>query len=121
MLFYYMAVFDMLDKTIPRVSKSRLVLEQVLLGHYVFNDISCEGMDRVEHPEKYRQWQTRNQRAGLRQLPLKSSIVKAVEDEVTKRYHKDFMICQDGQWLLQGWMGRVLFAHTAWVAEDASS
>ncbi|CAD6255369.1 unnamed protein product [Miscanthus lutarioriparius] len=121
MLFYYMAIFEMLDRTIPRESKSRSVLEQVLLGHYVFNDISCEGMDRVERPEKYRQWKTRNQRAGLRQLPLKSCIVKAVEDEVTKHYHKDFMICQDGQWLLQGWMGRVLFAHTAWVAEDASS
>jgi len=121
MLSFYMPLFDMLDATIPRQCKSRSVLEQVLLGHYFFNDISCEGMDLVERPEKYRQWQTRNQRAGLRQLPLKSSIVKAVEDEVTKHYHKNFMICQDGQWLLQGWMGRVLFAHTAWVAEDASS
>jgi len=121
MLFHYMALFDMLDATIPRESKSRLVLEQVLLGHYVFNDISCEGMELVERPEKYRQWQTRNQRAGLRQLPLKSSIVKVEKDEVTKHYHKDFMICQDGQWLLQGWMGRVISAHTAWVAEDTSS
>jgi hypothetical protein len=121
MLFYYMALFDMLDATIPRESKSRSVLEQVVLGYYIFNDISCEGMDIVERPEKYRQWQTRNQRAGLRQLPLESSIVKAVEDEVRKHYHKDFMICQDGQWLLQGWMGHVLAAHTTWVADDASS
>lgn len=117
MLFYYMAVFDMLDATVPRESRSRLVLEQVLLGHYVFNDISCEGMDLVQRPEKYRQWQARNRRAGLRQLPLKPSIVKAVEDEVTKHYHMDFMVCQDGQWLLQGWMGRALTAHTAWVAD----
>jgi hypothetical protein len=117
MLFYYMAVFDMLDATVPRESRSRLVLEQVLLGHYVFNDISCEGMDLVQRPEKYRQWQARNRRAGLRQLPLKPSIVKAVEDEVTKHYHRDFMVCQDGQWLLQGWMGRALTAHTAWVAD----
>jgi hypothetical protein len=62
----------------------------------IFYDISCEGMDLVQRPEKYKQWQTRNQRAGLRQLPLKSSIVKAVEEEVKKHYHKDFMICQDG-------------------------
>jgi hypothetical protein len=121
-LFYYMALFDMLDATIPRESKSRLVFEKAILGCYAFNGISCEGMDLVERPEKYRQWQNRNQRAGLRQLPLKSSIVKVVKDEVTKHYHKDFMICQDGQWLMQGWMGRVLSAHTTWVAnEEASS
>nr|AGT17318.1 hypothetical protein SHCRBa_149_L06_R_110 [Saccharum hybrid cultivar R570] len=120
-LFYYMAMFDMLDATIPRESKSRLVLEKVL-GCHAFNGISYQGMDLVEIPEKYRQWQTRNQRAGLRQLPLKSSIVNVVKDEVMKHYHKDFMISQDGQWLLQGWMGRVLCAHTTWVAnEDASS
>jgi hypothetical protein len=121
-LFYYMALFDMLDATIPRESKSRLVFEKAILGCYAFNGVSCEGMDLVERPEKYRQWQTRNQRAGLRQLPLKSSIVKVVKDEIMKHYHKDFMICQDGQWLLQGWMGRVLSAHTTWVAnEEASS
>jgi hypothetical protein len=117
-----MALFDMLDTTIPRESKSRLVFEKAILGCYAFNGISCEGMDLVERPEKYRQWQTRNQRAGLRQLPLKSSIVKVVKDEVMKHYHKYFIICQDGQWLLQGWMGRVLSAHTTWVAnEEASS
>ncbi|KAG0530878.1 hypothetical protein BDA96_05G225100 [Sorghum bicolor] len=120
-LFYYMALFDMLDTTMPRESESRLVLEKVLLGCYVFNGISCEGTDLLERPEKYNQWQTRNQRAGLRQLQLKSSIVKVVKNEVIKHYHKDFMICQDGQWLLQGWMGRVLSAHTTWVADEDAS
>jgi hypothetical protein len=24
------------------------------------NVIACEGLDRVEHPETYRQWQVRN-------------------------------------------------------------
>jgi hypothetical protein len=36
-LFYYMAMFDMLDTTIPRESKSRLVLEKVLLGCHVLS------------------------------------------------------------------------------------
>jgi hypothetical protein len=70
-VFHYMALFDMLDATIPRESKSRLVFEKVILGCYAFSGISCEGMDVVERPEKYGQWQKRNQRAGLRQLPLK--------------------------------------------------
>lgn len=109
LLFYYMALFDMSDATMPRNSESRLVLEQGLLRRCALN------------AEKYTQWQVRNQRAGLRQLLLKPSIIKVLKDEVKKEYHKDFFISEDGQWLLQGWMGRVLFAHSTWVAEDAIS
>jgi hypothetical protein len=119
LLFNYMALFDMSDATMPRNSESRLVLEQGLLRHCALNDIACEGVDLVNRPEKYMQWQVRNQRAGLRQL--KPSIIKALKDEVKKEYHKDFFLSEDGQWLLQGWKGRVLFAHSTWVAEDAIS
>jgi len=116
-----MALFDMSDATMPRNSELRLVLEQGLLRHCALNDIACEGVDLVNRPEKYMQWQVRNQRAGLRQLLLKPSIIKALKDEVKKEYHKDFFLSEDGQWLLHGWMGRVLFAHSTWVAEDAIS
>ncbi|KAF8668138.1 hypothetical protein HU200_052429 [Digitaria exilis] len=75
-MFYYMALFDILDATVPRESKSRLVLEQFVLGSSALNAIASEGVDLVEHPEKYRQRQARNQRIGLRQLPLKSRIIK---------------------------------------------
>ncbi|TVU23270.1 hypothetical protein EJB05_25625, partial [Eragrostis curvula] len=119
-LFYYTALFDMFDATMPRESESRLVLEQGWLGRHVLNIIACEGADLVDRPEKYRQWQLRNQRAGLKQLPLKPDIVKVLKDKV-KKHHKDFMVCEDGQWLLQGWMGRILFAHSTWVAEGPIS
>ncbi|CAL4982441.1 unnamed protein product [Urochloa decumbens] len=118
-LFYYTALFDMLDATIPRENKLRIVLEQGLLGHAALNSIACEGMDLVDRPEKYRQWQVRNQRAGLRQLPLKPRIVKELKEKVKKGHHNDFLISEDGQWLLQGWAGQILFAHSTWVAEDA--
>ena len=121
LLFNYMALFDMSDATMPWNNESRLVLEQGLLRRCALNDIACEGVDLVNRPEKYMQWQVRNQRAGLRQLLLKPSIIKALKDEVKKEYHKDFFLSEDGQWLLQGWKGRVLFAHSTWVAEDASS
>ncbi|XP_066338789.1 scarecrow-like protein 14 isoform X1 [Miscanthus floridulus] len=121
MLFYYMALFDIFDATIPRESRSRMVLEQIVLGRSAVNALSCEGAYLVERPERYRQWQTRNQRAGLRQLPLRTSIVEVVKDMVMKHHHKDFLISQDGQWLLQGWRGRVHFAHSTWVAADAFS
>ncbi|TVU23271.1 hypothetical protein EJB05_25626, partial [Eragrostis curvula] len=119
-LFYYTALFNMLDVTMPRESESRLVLEQTWFGRHVLNIIACEGADLVDRPEKYRQWQVRNQRAGLKQLPLKPDIVEVLKNNV-KKHHKDFLVCEDGQWLLQGWMGRILFAHSAWVAEDPIS
>ncbi|KXG29228.1 hypothetical protein SORBI_3005G230600 [Sorghum bicolor] len=120
-LFSYSALFDMLDATIPRDSKLRPVLEQNMLGHSVLNLVACEGADVVNRPEKYRRWQVRNQRAGLRQLPLKPNIVKVLKDKVMKDHHKDFFISEDGQWLLQGWMGRIFYAHSTWVAEDTIS
>ncbi|CAN6326753.1 unnamed protein product [Urochloa humidicola] len=119
-LFYYTAIFDMFDATIPRESKLRVLLEQELFGRSALNVIACEGEEMMERPEKYKQWHARNQRAGLRQLPLEASIVEVLKDKVMKCHHKDFLICEDGQWLLQGWMGRILFAQSTWVAEDAS-
>ncbi|KAL6905781.1 hypothetical protein ACP4OV_003382 [Aristida adscensionis] len=119
-LFYYTSVFDMLDATIARGSKQRLMLEQVLFGRAAMNVIACEGVDLVNHPENYRQWQARNQRAGLRRLPLDPNIIKMLRDNV-KKLHKNFLLNDDGQWLLQGWMGRILLAHSTWVAEDTSS
>ncbi|XP_034586803.1 scarecrow-like protein 34 [Setaria viridis] len=119
-VFYFTAIFDILDATIPRDSKLRVVLEQDLFGRSVLNAIACEGTDLMERPEKYKQWHARNQRAGLRQLPLKPSIVNVLKDKVMRCYHRDFLICEDGQWLLQGWMGRILFAQSTWVADDTS-
>ncbi|CAN6331477.1 unnamed protein product [Urochloa humidicola] len=118
-LFYYTAIFDMFDATIPRESKLRVLLEQELFGRFALNVIACEGAEIIERPEKYKRWHARNQRAGLRQLPLEPSIVNVLKDKVMKCHHKDFLICEDGQWLLQGWMGRILFAQSTWVAEDA--
>ncbi|KAL6662263.1 hypothetical protein ACP70R_000122 [Stipagrostis hirtigluma subsp. patula] len=117
-LTHFTALFDMLEATIPRESEPRLVLEQDLLGRSVQNVVACEDADLVDHPEKYRQWQLRNQRAGLRQLPLNPDIIQVVRDKVGKCHHKDFLIGDDDQWLIQGWMGRVLFAHSTWVAKD---
>ncbi|KAL6662262.1 hypothetical protein ACP70R_000121 [Stipagrostis hirtigluma subsp. patula] len=120
-LFYFAALFDMLDATIPRESEARLVLEQGLLGHCALNVIACEGADLMDRPEKYRYWQVRNQRAGLRQLPLNSNIIRIMRNRVRNRHHKDFLLSEDDQWLIHGWMGRVLFAHSTWVANDAAS
>ncbi|KAF8694281.1 hypothetical protein HU200_038421 [Digitaria exilis] len=120
-LFYYMALFDMFDATIPRESEPRFILEQSMFGRSALNIVACEGLGLMDRPENYRQWQVRNQRAGLKQLPLNPCIVQALMDNVMKFHHKDFLLGQDNQWLVQGWKGRVLFAHATWVAEGPPS
>ncbi|CAN6356628.1 unnamed protein product [Urochloa humidicola] len=117
-LFYYSALFDVLDTTTPRNSNQRMLIEQNIFGRAALNVIACEGTDRVERPETYKRWQVRNQRAGLKQLPLNPDVVQVVRDKVTGCYHKDFVIDIDHNWLLQGWKGRILYAISTWVAND---
>ncbi|KAK8458235.1 hypothetical protein SEVIR_3G341100v4 [Setaria viridis] len=117
-LFYYSALFDVLDTTTPRDSNQRMLIEQNIFGRAALNVIACEGTDRVERPETYKQWQVRNQRAGLKQLPLNPDVVQVVRDKVDGCYHKDFVIDIDHNWLLQGWKGRILYAISTWVAND---
>ncbi|CAL4964738.1 unnamed protein product [Urochloa decumbens] len=120
-LSYYSAVFDMLDGAAPMDSSRRLAVERDLVGRRALNVIACEGSDRVERPEMYRQWQARNRRAGLRQLPLCPYIVKRLREKVTKYYHKEFVTDVDQQWLLQGWKGRILYAMSTWTADGTVS
>ncbi|KAJ6834669.1 scarecrow-like protein 9 [Iris pallida] len=113
-LFHYSALFDVLDTNVPREDAQRLAVEREVLGREAINVISCEGPERVERPESYKQWQVRNLRAGFRQLPLSPEIVKSARDEVKGCYHKDFVIDEDGRWLLQGWKGRIIYALSTW-------
>ncbi|KAJ1277363.1 hypothetical protein BS78_05G289100 [Paspalum vaginatum] len=84
-LSYYSAMFDMVDATIPPRDneQQRLLIERHVLGRGALNVVACEGPDRVERPEPYRQWQARNRRAGLRQLPLDPVIVDYVKERKT--------------------------------------
>jgi hypothetical protein len=50
----------------------------------------------------------------IRPLPLDREIVNMAKDRVKSTYHKDFLIDEDSEWLLQGWKGRILFALSSW-------
>ncbi|WVZ48765.1 hypothetical protein U9M48_000179 [Paspalum notatum var. saurae] len=113
-LFYHAAMFDMMDATTAGApaaaaavaAAERVLVEQELLGRRAVNVVACEGTERVERPEAYRQWQVRCGRAGLRQAALDPEIVSAVRKVVELKYHRDFFVDVDDQWLLQGWKGR---------------
>ncbi|XP_031116251.1 scarecrow-like protein 9 [Ipomoea triloba] len=112
-LSHYSAVFDMLEVTIPREVHERMLIESYIFGQQAMNAIACEDTERVERPETYKMWQTRNTRAGFLQLPLNREIVK-MSMHMLKRYHKEFVIDEDGHWLLLGWKGRAIFALSSW-------
>ncbi|XP_019198996.1 PREDICTED: scarecrow-like protein 11 [Ipomoea nil] len=112
--FHFSALFDMFEATMPREDEGRLLAEQELLGRDVLNVIACEGRERVERPETYKQWQMRTQRAGFRALPLHREIIKEVKEKTRMGYHRDFSVEEDGEWMLQSWKGRVIYAMSLW-------
>lgn len=113
-LFHFSALFDMLETNVPREHVERMLIEKEIFGREALNVIACEGWERVERPETYKQWQVRNMRAGFVQLPFDRVTVEMAKTKVRSNYHKDFIIDEDDKWLLQGWKGRIIYALSCW-------
>jgi len=114
-LFHYSTVFDMFDANASQEDPERLMFEKEFYGREIMNVVACEGTERVERPETYKQWQARNSRAGFRQMPLDREILSKLRRKVQMHYPRDFVVDVDGHWTLQGWKGRIVCAISAWV------
>ncbi|CAH8383961.1 unnamed protein product [Eruca vesicaria subsp. sativa] len=115
-LFHYSSLFDMFGSTLSKDNPERMHFEGEFFGREVMNVIACEGVDRVERPETYKQWQVRMMRAGFKQKYVKPELVEFFREKMKKwGYHKDFVLDQDSNWFLQGWKGRILFSSSCWV------
>ncbi|KAJ8754212.1 hypothetical protein K2173_002112 [Erythroxylum novogranatense] len=113
-LFHFSALFDMLETIVPRENPQRMLIEKEIFGREAMNVIACEGWERVERPETYKQWQVRCLRAGFVQEPFDRELLKVAYDKLRHLYHREFLIDEDGQWLLQGWKGRIIYTLSAW-------
>lgn len=113
-LFYYFTLFDMLDASVPRENKPRMNFEKAIYGKEIMNVIGCEGAERVVRPETYKKWQARITNAGFKQMTPNQDIVEKIKSMVKLGYHKDFVVAEQGRWLLQGWKGRISFGLTSW-------
>lgn len=113
-LFYYSTLFDMFDTNAPWDNPERSMYEREFYGREIMNVVACEGTDRVERPELYKQWWVRNTKTGFRQLPLDPGIMEKGRHKM-KLYHKDYALNVDGNWALMGWKGRVMYAISAWA------
>ncbi|PHU05101.1 Scarecrow-like protein 9 [Capsicum chinense] len=115
-LFHFSALFDMLEANVPREFPERMLIEREIFGREALNVIACEGWERVERPETYKQWQVRLLRARFTQIPFdQQGIMNMAIEKVRTSYHKDFVIDQDNKWMLLGWKGRTIYALSCWT------
>ncbi|GJM94337.1 hypothetical protein PR202_ga10975 [Eleusine coracana subsp. coracana] len=118
-MFHYSSLFDMLDANVPRDDEARKMLERGLFARDALNIIACEGAERTERPEAYKQWQVRCLKAGFEQLPVDPAVLNLILNMKKKMYHEDFVADEDSGWLLQGWKGRVIHAISKWKPNES--
>ncbi|XBJ06890.1 hypothetical protein VPH35_012480 [Triticum aestivum] len=114
-MFHYSSMFDMLDaNVVPRDNEARKMIERMIFGKDAINIIACEGAERTERPEGYRQWHARCLKAGFQQLPVDLAILRIIVYMKNTFWHEEFFAVEDRGWLLQGWKGRVIYAISKW-------
>ncbi|TXG74127.1 hypothetical protein EZV62_002706 [Acer yangbiense] len=96
-LFHFSALFDMFEATLPSEDQGRLIFERELIGRHAMNVIACEGLERINSPETYKQWQARNLRNGFKELQLDQELFKRAKEFVKMDYHKDFVVDKHGR------------------------
>lgn len=112
-VFHFSALFDM-QNSIASQDEERFMFEKEFYGQWIMNIVACEGPERVERPEAYKQWVVRNTRAGFIQVAFDKALMKKLKNRM-KAYHRHFVITEDGGWVLVGWKGRITSATTCWV------
>ncbi|CAI5507386.1 unnamed protein product [Closterium sp. Naga37s-1] len=79
-LYYYAALFESIDASLPRNEAARRVFEEQVLGRAIVNLVACEGQERVERQEPLEQWQQRMLRAGFKPRGVRAVGAVAAED-----------------------------------------
>ncbi|VAH00590.1 unnamed protein product [Triticum turgidum subsp. durum] len=118
-IFHYSSMFDMLDaNVVPRDNKARKMIERMIFGKDALNIIACEGAERTERPESYRQWHARCLKAGFQQLPVDPAVLRIIVYMKNTFWHEEFFAVEDRGWLVQGWKGRVIYAISKWKPDE---
>ncbi|KAL8480017.1 hypothetical protein ACS0TY_026306 [Phlomoides rotata] len=113
-LYFYAALFDCLESTLPRGSIERLRIEKMLLGEEIKNIIACEGAERKERHEKLEKWCQRFDLAGFVNVPL-SYYALLQAKRVLQTYKCDgYKIKEENGGVVICWHDRPLFSTSAW-------
>lgn len=112
-LSHFSTLFDAMESSFPLERPERQIIDQEIVGREILNVVACEGLERVERAETYRQWQARTMRAGFQQLPMAPEAWNKVKTAM-RSYHRNYGIGTDGNWFLLGWKDHILKAITIW-------
>ncbi|KAL1803087.1 hypothetical protein ACET3Z_031734 [Daucus carota] len=113
-LYFYAALFDCLESTLPRTSAERLKLEKFLFGEEIRNIIACEGRGRKERHEKLERWIQRLEFAGFGKVPL-SYYGMLQARRLLQSYSCDgYRIKEENGSVVICWQDRPLFSVCAW-------
>lgn len=113
-LYFYAALFDCLESTLPRTSIERLKVEKMLFGEEIKNIISCEGSERKERHEKLDKWVQRLEFAGFGCVPL-SYYALLQARRLLQGYTSDgCRIKEENGCVVMCWQDRPLFSVSAW-------
>nr|XP_043632221.1 scarecrow-like protein 3 [Erigeron canadensis] len=113
-LYFYAALFDCLESTLPRTSMERMKVEKMLFGEEIKNIISCEGSERKERHEKLEKWVQRLDLAGFRCVPL-SYYALLQARRLLQGYSCDgCRIKEENGCVVMCWQDRPLFSVSAW-------
>lgn len=113
-LYFYAALFDCLESTLPRTSPERLKVEKMLFGEEIKNIIASEGMERKRRHEKLEKWIQRLDLAGFGSVPL-SYYGMLQARRLLQSYSCDgYMIKEENGRLMVCWQDRSLFSVSAW-------
>lgn len=113
-LYYYSAMFDSLESTLPQQSIERVTLEKYLFGKQIHNIVACEGSERVERHEKLQSWMQRFDRAGFAHLPLGYTALMHA-NRLLHTYSSDsHRLLHDNGCLTICWEERPLYSVSAW-------
>jgi hypothetical protein len=115
-LQFYCAVFDSLDASLARGSRSRLQVER-LFSQEICNILACEGSERVERHEPFVHWRVLMAQAKFINVPVKKR-AKAQADILLRMFEPDgYTLSEEDGTLTLGWMDQPLFTASAWKPE----
>lgn len=113
-LYFYAALFDCMESSLPRASLERLKMEKMLLGEEIKNIIACEGAERKERHEKLQKWSQRLDFGGFVNVPL-SYYAMLQAKRLLQSYKCDaYKIKDENGSVVICWQDRPLFSVSAW-------
>lgn len=113
-LYYYSAMFDSLESTLPKQSIERVTVEKYLFGKQIHNIVACEGSERVERHEKLQGWMKRLDRTGFAQLPLGYTTLLHANNLLHTYSSHSYRLLHHEGCLTICWEERPLYSVSAW-------